>query len=253
MNKYKILTGAIALSLSSFASASTYTTTSATSKGEITAAITEVGGVVVDLVGLNGTRVTSQLSASSLFEGYSGSSNPLLIGTQTGFDNSITGLLGGGLSEAAFRFTLDDGDSAPGNFDDAQQNELLVNGISFGYWGETLTQHTDSVGNELDGGALSLGFSNNELDTGWFYSNETTTLSSLFSNITSTEAISFALLDVDPNDNYYDFTGGIDGSLINIDSGPVITSAVPEPSTYALMLAGLGLIGFMARRRKQNI
>jgi hypothetical protein len=35
--------------------------------------------------------------------------------------------------------------------------------------------------------------------------------------------------------------------------GPVsvdpVTTPVPEPSTYALLLAGLGLVGFMARRR----
>jgi hypothetical protein len=32
--------------------------------------------------------------------------------------------------------------------------------------------------------------------------------------------------------------------------GDVLVSPVPEPETYALMLAGLGLVGFMARRRK---
>lgn len=31
-----------------------------------------------------------------------------------------------------------------------------------------------------------------------------------------------------------------------------IVSPVPEPETYAMLLAGLGLIGFAARRRKQN-
>lgn len=32
----------------------------------------------------------------------------------------------------------------------------------------------------------------------------------------------------------------------------VITSAVPEPSTYALMFGGLGLVGLMAARRRKQ-
>jgi len=32
----------------------------------------------------------------------------------------------------------------------------------------------------------------------------------------------------------------------------VFTAAVPEPETYALMLAGLGALGFIARRRRQS-
>jgi hypothetical protein len=45
---------------------------------------------------------------------------------------------------------------------------------------------------------------------------------------------------------FHSIVGGNSGAVI--DNVTVI--AVPEPETYALMLAGLGLVGFMARRRK---
>jgi hypothetical protein len=38
-----------------------------------------------------------------------------------------------------------------------------------------------------------------------------------------------------------------------VDPGNPIVGNVPEPETYAMMLAGLGLLGFMARRRKQEL
>ena len=53
-------------------------------------------------------------------------------------------------------------------------------------------------------------------------------------------------------------------SLVSLPGGAVLTEAtginnqgqvaaigiIPEPETYAMLLAGLGLLGFIARRRK---
>jgi hypothetical protein len=38
-----------------------------------------------------------------------------------------------------------------------------------------------------------------------------------------------------------------------VRDGDVAVTPVPEPETYAMMLVGLGLIGGIARRRKQKL
>ncbi len=51
---------------------------------------------------------------------------------------------------------------------------------------------------------------------------------------------------------YTDNEAGISApALDNVNAQ--FTTAVPEPETYALMLAGLGLLGFVTRRRRQNV
>ena len=43
------------------------------------------------------------------------------------------------------------------------------------------------------------------------------------------------------------------GYSISVSPGVGNIASVPEAETYAMMLAGLGLVGFMAKRRKQQV
>jgi len=45
--------------------------------------------------------------------------------------------------------------------------------------------------------------------------------------------------------------GGFAGQIVGISA--LNLNAVPEPETYAMLLAGLGLLGFKVRRRKQKV
>lgn len=246
----------LALGTAGAAQASTFTKTSPTSGGLIGSGFSEVGGIVLDLIGANGARVTSQLAASGLYQGFfSSNSNKGIIGTQTGFNSSLFAALGGGLSEVGVRFTLYDGDTASGNFD-FQDNTLLLNGLNFGNWSNVKTQATNSNGQEVSPGMSSGGFRDEVVDTGWFYANNSGLLGSFYNSLVSSGNVEYAVYDRDPGDNYYDFKQGVSSSLVNVSQGPSVQppAAVPEPGSAAALLAlgALGTGSLLKRKQPQQ-
>lgn len=255
MKILNLLTGGVAaLALTASAHATAFTMTSPTTSGALPSGVSEIGGIVVDMVGANGNRLVAQRSAAGLFSGYSGAGvNPFLIGTQTGLVPGVMGLLGGGITQLAVRITLDDGDTAapqPGNFD-FNDNFLQLNGITFANFSTVDAQQTDPTGTTSFGGFSGGGFRNNQLDTGWFYSNSAPFLTSVYNSILLSGKIDYQVFDNDPNDNLLNFSAGINSSLLNVElppPPPPPTSVPDGGSTLALLGAALSAAAGLRRR-----
>lgn len=171
---------------------------------------------------------------------------------------------GGGLSSASVRVSLYDGDSQAPDFD-YHQNTLFVGttfgtGVNFGDFSDVTTQQTDGSGAAL--GSLTQGFGDGILDTGFFSTTNATALTSLYSNLVAAAAgsgtINFYVNDLSPGDQYYDFTQGLDASVVNVGTGPIVTppppvSAVPLPASFPMFGAALlviGVFGYGASRTR---
>ncbi|QDV35083.1 PKD domain-containing protein [Tautonia plasticadhaerens] len=229
-----------------------FTMTSPTSRGPLPDGVTEVGGIVLDLVGGNGARVVAQVGAGDLFVGAfdDGSpaefrGNPGTIGERSGFSPEVVDALGGELAELAVRITLFDGDTGPGDFDDDGRNLLLINGEPVGRFDEVATEQTDESGRRSISTNPGGGFRDEVLDTGFFHLTDRAALARILDSIREAGTASFQLWDETPFDNFFDFTSGLDGGLIDGDRPPE-----PEnrpPTLESLRLDGPALEGTPAR------
>ena len=186
-------------------------------------------------------------------------------------------LLGSSLTHAAAPIFSD-------NFDSYAANQLNWNPPASSGW--TVSDGTvDLVGAggtdlipgngryvDLDGSTSNSGlFSNNvdlvggttytlSFDLGGSHRGSTETVNVNFGStaasytLNSADPFSTVTLNFTPGSNssydisYQNLGGDNVGALLD----NVSVSAVPEPETYAMLLAGLGLMGFIARRRKTS-
>jgi hypothetical protein len=213
--------------------------TSPTLYGELPAAVTPVGGIVLDLIGLNGSRVVSEQAADTLFVGTflakppaGTTDNPGLIGVQRGFTPAVVALLGGGLREIAVRVTLFDGDNAPGEFD-YHEDYLLLNGLSVGDFSGVATEATSMDGKIARSANPAGGFRSDLLDTGFFFSADEALLSQLWNSLKSSGEVVYQFFDRTPGDNFVNFAAGVDGS-----EAPTLVVAPPAVATPATPGAG---------------
>ena len=77
----------------------------------------------------------------------------------------------------------------------------------------------------------------------------TASINGQIATITPLGKFSFASLESSAHTPFVLTLGGTANGK-SIYSGELSVTAVPEPETYALLLAGLGVVGFVARRRR---
>jgi len=128
-------------------------------------------------------------------------------------------------------------------------------GYSTGFYNSVSTAFSDWLDFSLPAGSSGSGASNvislttmgdvifNQFEL-WNTASSSLVSSGTLGGTTSSLSFSDAIVP-----GSYQLRLGGTSSLSGAYAGNIVISPVPEPSTYAMLLAGLGLVGFSARRR----
>lgn len=159
-----------------------------------------------------------------------------------------------------YSYTFGDGKKVAGSFNGTLSGDLVtglsnisaaLDGVAFDGSGNLYAAHFvgGPVGWESGGAVASMSgtknnfiFINSDAPTDWSYS-------AYFRSVPLSGATTDNSFAVRINVNADD-TGGYNASRWTLTNSTV--AAVPEPETYAMMLAGLGLMGAIARRKKKT-
>ena len=121
------------------------------------------------------------------------------------------------------------------------------------------TLGTSFVGGNVSGTPWTDGYSFSLASAGDLWG-QTVATSGITSYAVTLYDSTFSLIGSDSTPATFSFTGLSAGSYfltyVGVGTGSyggtLEVTAVPEPETYALMLAGLGMVGFMAARRSRG-
>ena len=183
---------------------------------------------LVALAGSAHAQLTVTGSTNKSFSGYDGDPAATTGTLSSGVQGTLDSLLAG---SATFTYL--------GN--ESGNNNLFT----FSVGPQTLTE-ASAIGDSVTGaiGPGALGFSFTDTNTASTFGNGSAALVYV-ANVSTASYGNFQYV-IGFNDN-----GSSDGDFDDFVVG-VNVAAVPEPETYALMLAGLGALGFVSRRRRRR-
>ena len=210
------------------------------------------------------------IAAAALFAPLSASAATNLV-TNGSFENGLAGwTLSGAVTDSYPAVVITYGSTAAyptSTFGEAVAAENAAAGTHGAYFVSDFSNQSLTQQVYLGVGTYQIGFSAYAPANGYGNAHDATFSGSIAGDVLANYSVSQK-----PGTTWLDFSGkktvtaagmyniafsfntsGYPAKDVVIDSVYVMTAApVPEPETYALMLSGLGLIGFVARRRRAD-